>query len=440
MHAQVDTLDGPASMKKESGDCVLEPLLQRGSAPCDRFKHACVSYNGYVYIHGGRRDCTLGDFWRYSISLNQWEQLPCSLGAPDRLEGHSMVAYDGVLYVFGGMIDSGSNREMIPLWMFDFDSRKWFTGNTVETKDIKPRNRKGHSAVIYQSCMYIYGGYFDISGAIEEFWAFYFDAKKWSILSTRRHGLGPGPRHGHSCVTHNAAMYLFGGLKHMTEQNDFWRFDFRRHNWTSIKTSSGPPKLIGHHSIIHHGCLWVIGGGLPYRSPTSNLWKYNFNSRTWKKVSAGKENSQHAKMYHSVIGVDSKLNPGLPESRDALFNVCEKFCEEIKPYSFFHKRGMNKVASISTGDLLEMDNMNAYPPPPVLCACPFSRSEQTDERRLLASYENETFVGEIEEKDADLHGTNTQDKQDEIQDVCLMFGGKPLLSSSTISVWQLKLD
>ncbi|KAM8934784.1 leucine-zipper-like transcriptional regulator 1 homolog [Pelodytes ibericus] len=430
MFAQVDTLERHASMRKESAECVLEPLPQSETVPCDRFKHACASYNGYVYMHGGRQDYSLGDFWRYSIALNQWERLPCLAGAPDKLEGHSMVAQDGVLYVFGGMMDSGSNSEVTPLWTYVIDSRKWYAARMLDAKDTRPRNRKGHSAVVYQSCMYIYGGYFDITGAVEDFWVFYFDLKKWATLSTSTRGLGPGPRHGHSCVTYNAAMYLFGGLKHMTEQNDFWRFDFRRHNWASIRTSSGPPKLVGHSSIIHSGSLWIIGGGLPYRSPTSNLWKYLFNSRTWKKVSTGKASSPHAKMYHAVIGVGDNFNQGCGGSQIKLPAEETKLPSD-RPFSF-NTWGVNKVASMSTGNLIEMDTMKTSPATPVFCACSLSSNEE----RLLSNYDNDAFTGDIDEKEEDLQTPNIKEGS---QDVCLMIGGKPLSVGCTVSVWQLKL-
>lgn len=37
-----------------------------------------------------------------------------------------------------------------------------------------PANRKGHSAVIFGSSMYVYGGYIDIRGSTKEFWKFDF--------------------------------------------------------------------------------------------------------------------------------------------------------------------------------------------------------------------------------------------------------------------------
>lgn len=57
----------PAGMITESADCAWEPLTRREKVPCDRFRHAAAAWNGFVYVHGGRQDSVLGDFWRYSI-------------------------------------------------------------------------------------------------------------------------------------------------------------------------------------------------------------------------------------------------------------------------------------------------------------------------------------------------------------------------------------
>ncbi len=37
---------------------------------------------------------------------------------------------------------------------------------------------------------------------------------------------GPSPRHRHSAVLHENAMWIFGGMTDLQERSDFWRFDF----------------------------------------------------------------------------------------------------------------------------------------------------------------------------------------------------------------------
>ncbi|MEE6488770.1 hypothetical protein FKM82_015366 [Ascaphus truei] len=431
-------------MRKESADCLWEPLTQSENAPCDRFKHACSVYDGYVYIHGGHNNYSLRDFWRYTISCNEWEELPCTEHAPEKLEAHSMVAYGGVLYVFGGLIDSGANEEYTPLWMYDIDSEIWCENKAAEGEETRPCNRKGHTAAIYQSAMYIYGGYFDIKGAVEEFWAFSFDTGKWSALSPSTRDMGPGPRHGHSAVTYNAAMYLFGGLKHMAEQSDFWKFDFRRHHWSNIRTSSGPPKVVGHASLIHRDCLWILGGGLPSRNPTNNLWRFHFNSRSWKRITSGKECSHYAKMYQCVIGVGGGFEQGSRLSHRALYQDVahrERGAGTGK-HSSLRTWGTNRMANIPTAEEMEMKTLKQFPATPVFCSCSFFKSEQTEEQHLLSHREEGEFTctAPMHKKEGDSAQEDpVNGRIDESQDVVLILGGKLLSRSCRISVWQLKL-
>ncbi|CAN2389110.1 Kelch motif [Pristimantis euphronides] len=423
----------PASMITESADTAWEPLSRRTKAPCDRFKHAAVAYNGYVYVHGGRQDTVLGDFWRYSPALSRWEQLPSCRQAPDKLEGHSMVAHKGVLYVFGGMVDFGANREYTPLWTYSIDTRRWCEFKAREEQETRPTNRKGHSAVIYQSAMFVYGGYFDIEGAVEEFWVFYFDTQKWSQLSPHTRGLGPGPRHGHACVSHNAAMFLFGGLKNMAEQNDFWRFDFRKHIWTIIKTSSGPPKSVGHGSVIHRGSLWIVGGGLPSRTPAHNLWKYHFASRSWKKISGVKQRVDCARMYHCVVAVGGKSTSG-----DRVSSSCSEHLEV--PGGDLSSENLYSLTLASTkvtshSNLIEMTTFKERPASPVLCSCPFSSG--ADEQRLLTSYENKSLTL-LEEEYPQTAVSGVEPAEDE--DVFLMIGGRPLSRHCEISIGRIMAE
>uniref|UniRef100_A0A3Q3DV41 Si:dkey-3d4.3 n=1 Tax=Hippocampus comes TaxID=109280 RepID=A0A3Q3DV41_HIPCM len=131
--------------------CLWSQLPQGIRVPCDRYKHACCSHDGNVYLLGGRDNSTLRDFWRYSVR-NEWTELSCvGEAAPEEVEEHSMV-FQGFIYVFGGTLDSAYTSLRCPLWVFDI-------------------NRKGHSAVVIGSSMLVYGGFIDIKGSSQEFWS-----------------------------------------------------------------------------------------------------------------------------------------------------------------------------------------------------------------------------------------------------------------------------
>ncbi|KAM4669741.1 putative protein tag-53 [Amazona ochrocephala] len=239
-------------MKGKTAQCDWKSASPKKSSPCDRYKHACIICRGFLYLYGGRNTTSLRDFWRYNIVKNEWEMLDCSRDGPEELEDHSMVAYEGNLYIFGGMVDSAFTQAKTPLWIYDIDSARWTECCNVpaETESLAPTNRKGHSAVVYHSSMYIYGGYFGIRGISQEFWTFHFDTRKWLCVSTPSHSTGPGPRHGHSAVVYHTGMYLFGGLMGLSEQKDLWKWDFVSSSWSNIRTSHWKSKQKDHYQLV----------------------------------------------------------------------------------------------------------------------------------------------------------------------------------------------
>ncbi|XP_058695302.1 leucine-zipper-like transcriptional regulator 1 homolog isoform X1 [Poecile atricapillus] len=332
------------SMKGRAARGAWEAAGAQQPRPRDRYKHACAACRGFVYLYGGRGSTTLSDFWRYHTVKNEWEMLDCSRDGPEELEEHSMVAYKGSLYIFGGMVDSAFTQAKTPLWIYDIvirgnlleerkaseyilkekasyysqylpveignelfniDSARWTEScnEPAETESSAPANRKGHSAVVYHSSMYIYGGYFGIKGISQEFWEFHFDTRKWLCVSSPCHSSGPGARHGHSAVVYHTAMYLFGGLMGLTEQRDLWRWDFGSSSWSSIRTSQGPPPLVGHASIVCKDSMLIFGGGISNSSPNDDLWKYHFHTQTWKKLSSTTKGNFSPKMYHCILGI-----------------------------------------------------------------------------------------------------------------------------------------
>ncbi|XP_068051546.1 uncharacterized protein [Anomalospiza imberbis] len=203
------------------------------------------------------------------------------------------------------MVDSAFTQAKTPLWIYDIDSARWTEScnEPAETESSAPANRKGHSAVVYHSSMYIYGGYFGIKGISQEFWEFHFGTRKWLCVSSPCHSSGPGARHGHSAVVYRTAMYLFGGLMGLTEQRDLWRWDFGSSSWSSLRTSQGPPPVVGHASIVCKDSMLIFGGGISNSSPNDDLWKYNFHTQTWKKLSSTTKGNFSPKMYHCILGI-----------------------------------------------------------------------------------------------------------------------------------------
>ncbi|XP_008108092.2 rho GTPase-activating protein gacHH isoform X1 [Anolis carolinensis] len=448
-------------MKRKTVQYSWQPVLQNNITPCDRFKHATCICRGFVYIYGGRKNTTLNDFWRYKIESNEWEKLDNSEDSPEELEEHSMVEYQDVLYIFGGMVDSAFTQKKNPLWMYDTDRTKWMERQltAVEGEGTAPANRKGHSAVVYRGSMYMYGGYVDLKGTSQEFWTLCFDTKQWAPLPAASYGNNPGPRHGHSAVVYGSSMYLFGGLMGLTEQKDFWKWDFMVANWSNIKWSQGPPKMVGHSALIFKDSMLVFGGGVFNTRPSSTLWKYHFPSQMWKKLASLTDPS--CKSYHCTLGIGLGFSgtDDAPRTPTSYLHPKEKGCSKLlaisKQHACFcenHQEPSYKTFSNEDGNEIEMKTFRHSQEQTRFCLFHTTSSEEMIDKQavdiwcrkerttyLNLAMEQEFSTTDLTEKDDSFSCSQPGSVDPGEPSAVLLLGGKPLSGSSAISFWQMEL-
>ena len=85
--------------------------------------------------------------------------------------------------------------------------------------------------------MYIFGGF--VRGErTNEVYIYNFRERKWHSNYQNRNILTytqPKPRNGHSAVVFEGMMYVFGGqTNHNVRLNDMWRFDLNTYEWKEI--------------------------------------------------------------------------------------------------------------------------------------------------------------------------------------------------------------
>ncbi|XP_060118751.1 leucine-zipper-like transcriptional regulator 1 homolog isoform X3 [Heteronotia binoei] len=398
-------------MKRKTAEYSWKPVLQTKVFPCDRFKHACCICRGFLYVYGGRHTTTLSDFWRYRIGSNEWERLDSSENGPEELEDHTMVEYQGILYIFGGMVDSAFTQKKNPFWLYDTDT------------------------------------------------------KQWCPVPATLYGCSPGPRHGHAAVVYSSGMYLFGGLMGLSEQNDFWKWDFIAANWCSIRRSQGPPKVVGHSALIFQDSMIVFGGGISNMKPNGTLWKYHFPSEMWEKKVGPKDGNPSCKAYHCLLG----LGYGFQEMADAScvsLNCCshrkEKRCSKLRAISkqhsclceYFQPGPAYRAFNNDDGNEIEMSVLHQPSKQPGFCSLQTISNAELSANQpagllskkekisyLDLSTEQDQVTPAAPEKEAGFNCLNS-DRVDigELSAVLFVVGGKPFSSSSAISFWQMELD
>jgi hypothetical protein len=147
------------------------------------------------------------------------------------------------MYIFGGFIAGERTNQLI---IYSFDEPCW---SRVKPKGPQPSPRNGHSACIYKSFMYIFGGRDDDNNKLNDMWKFNIETQEWTeIPMTARDDdpswIVPLERSGHSCDVYGQYMVIFGGFFDITKElNDLYLFDFITESWLPIFEEVSPSMM-----------------------------------------------------------------------------------------------------------------------------------------------------------------------------------------------------
>ncbi|XP_036269611.1 kelch domain-containing protein 3 isoform X2 [Pipistrellus kuhlii] len=188
-------------------------------------------------------------------------------GGPRRVN-HAAVAVGHRVFSFGGYC-SGEDYEtlrQIDVHIFNAVSLRWtklpLVRPTVRGQPpVVPYMRYGHSTVLIDDTVFLWGGRNDTEGACNVLYAFDVNTHKWS--TPRVLGTVPGARDGHSACVLGKTMYIFGGYEQLADcfSNDIHKLDTSTMTWTLICTKGNPARWRDFHSATMLGShMYVFGG------------------------------------------------------------------------------------------------------------------------------------------------------------------------------------
>ncbi|KAH3717292.1 uncharacterized protein LOC127855507 isoform X2 [Dreissena polymorpha] len=269
----------------------------KNAFPQSRNKHACCVHENYVYMYAGKDgNVALKDFWRFNIGTQDWESVRFRGDTPQHLEGHTLVSCKKLMILFGG--EFGDFLTKSSLWRINPDLG-YIHKSEVDPGASWPCIRRYHSAVIYEGAMYVYGGYVDMKGSSSELWKYNIDDEDWDLVTPQ--GMSrdlPGGRHGHSAVVYNRRMVIYGGNNDLMAKQELWSYSFGVNCWIRLKTKFSPPALSGHTAVVAGNRMFLYGGECN-RAPVSQLWYYCFRTDLWTQITLG--SSSPDRMYHSAV-------------------------------------------------------------------------------------------------------------------------------------------
>ncbi|XP_043667099.1 leucine-zipper-like transcriptional regulator 1 isoform X1 [Vespula pensylvanica] len=265
---------------------------------CDEFvgarrsKHTVVAYKDAIYVFGGDNGSRmLNDLLRFDVKEKSWGRAFATGTPPAPRYHHSAVVHDASMFVFGGYTgDIHSNSNLTN--KNDLFEYRFLTGQWTEWKfiGVTPVARSAHGAAVYDNKLWIFAGY-DGNARLNDMWTISLlpgDTRIWEKVA--QSGDCPPTCCNFPVAVARESMFVFSGQSGAKITNSLFQFHFRERRWTRISTEhilrGAPPppaRRYGHTMVSFDRHLYVFGGAADSTLP-NDLHCYDLDTQTWNIV------------------------------------------------------------------------------------------------------------------------------------------------------------
>jgi N-acetylneuraminic acid mutarotase len=276
--------------------------------------HTVTVVDGTAYCFGGENDglalsrgsqardqnnhvlegVTLNQLGRFDPNAKIWEPMTVTGDPPLPRKYHSAVGYNSKMYVFFGEYQSGL---LTDIWGCDTVSKRW---EQRDSPSPKPTARKNHAAVAIADQIYLFAGQWSSTMAFKDVWAYNPNLQQW----TQKTCNPSGERYGHRACVYDGKMVAYGGYKPAgsaasaersaygatqdTVLADLWRYDPATDAWTEITPAGGiiPPGRAFCALTTYGNKMW-ISGGQDAAGDRNDTWEFNFDTLQWTRLADG---------------------------------------------------------------------------------------------------------------------------------------------------------
>lgn len=226
-----------------------------------------------------------GQVWDFPIFEDTNDWVDSASEFPDMFTSRSHQTsnvFKDYLFTFGG-----NSSELELQQLKSGDEHIFYQGNG-------PHARTGHSATIRDQELYIYGGYDVYHGKYSNhLWkAILADGTiEWQLIDMDSPA---GARAGHTAILYQESLYIFGGQDQSGAFfNDVWRFDFITglwiRSWVWDQVSIHPAGRVGHVGTYWNDETYVIFGGFGAEGFLNDMWSFNLQGGFWTRLFQGQE-------------------------------------------------------------------------------------------------------------------------------------------------------
>jgi hypothetical protein len=219
----------------------------------DRGGNLAATGGDYIYAFHGKSK----DFWRYSISANQWV---ARADVPTNPDNGSALVYAGA---YGVYAFTGKGKHF---YRYDPSSNTWTTlSNAPETAD------QGAS-LVYTGGNVIYA----FTGKSKKFWLYSITSDTWTALADAPDTTVNG---GSMIWTGGNYLYVMSG-KESHHEGTFWRYSISGDSWTTLATTPGTVGLGGGLAYASGDYIYAMAGD------STDFWRYSLSGDIWTDLTS----------------------------------------------------------------------------------------------------------------------------------------------------------
>ena len=157
---------------------------------------------------------------------------------PPAVTAHSAAIHLNLMLVFGG-ITMNTQQFTSNCFGFDLASKTWLF---LRLEGLSPAPRASHSAVMHDSCMFVFGGRDALDGR-NDLHMLHLHSMAWEQVEAC--GSVPSPRYAHSCAVSGSQMLVYGGCRQGRFLNDLYELNLGTGVWSVLDLRAGPAAMPG---------------------------------------------------------------------------------------------------------------------------------------------------------------------------------------------------
>ncbi|KAM3130243.1 hypothetical protein pb186bvf_017638 [Paramecium bursaria] len=235
-----------------------------------------TGFQNKLYIYGGQSNRNLDSFTEINITNLQTKSLN---NKPGPLAKHSSCTKDNLIYLFGGQTNIGQSNK---IWKYNINDDTWIQ-LPVNISYPKPYDNFGFTLVESNNAA-IFGGFY-VNKLQNSLYLYDFKTNEFCVLSQKQ---GPSPREGCSLNYLNKKYYVYGGTDHRQKLGDFWEFNQDNKQWLQIKCNIEPKARSGHTMVTFQNKLILFGGIHTITWEMDDVWVYDTQWRVIENDSSRK--------------------------------------------------------------------------------------------------------------------------------------------------------